>query len=395
MGYSTIIMRRRCNFETIIACCSLPVLYILLSQLRLLLVQQGLHSVNIHELERLRLQPTASNAPCLGDECVNQVSTSLSKIWKQRPLETWCHSPYRPTAVSSSPKESGLILVKVPKSASSTVAGMALQLGHSFNCSVSWEHRKARDILLDRQVSFMLAPIRNPYSRALSHVYFHKVTFHGRQGGRLTDTFIISQLNTVPDNYIIDYIRPDDHNVTTPGHILETISRVLDYYDFLLVVERMDESIVVLSWILGVPVTALLTLSSKQANSWYLTGKTRCVNLVHPVVTDSVKQHFDTARWKQRHHGDVLLHAVAVKSLDNTIEAIGPDQVRDQVRQLQRYKEIVREVCSNRTDFPCSDSGQPQWQLAQTSCLARDFGCGYKCINDLFNGRLDSIYSKI
>ena len=235
-------------------------------------------------------------------------------------------------------------------------------------------------------------------------IYFHKVTFHTHNNARggepqqaAGDAFVKTQLNQVPANYVLDYTRVGGNETAAalPIEVLDPLPSVVRElvaaYDFLLVVERMEESMTVLAWILQVPVTALVTFSSKQADSWYLVGgggsnnnKNKCVRLVKPVVTSAIQTALESESWRRRHYGDLLLHAVANHSLDLTIDAIGRATVMQGVEHLQRVKAQLDVQCANETHFPCSNSGQPQLELSRESCIERDFGCGYKCIDRLF-----------
>ena len=49
----------------------------------------------------------------------------------------------------------------------------------------------------------------------------------------------------------------------------EHVASVIKGYDFLMVVERLPESLVVMALLTGLNVTDLLTMSSKQAGMWY------------------------------------------------------------------------------------------------------------------------------
>ena len=386
-------MRPRCGLETLLGVCSLPILYILMSQIRLMLLQSSNATMTL--TNKPQVWKDSSNKPveeawssnhdlfdCTKNECSQQFAESLARVWTQKPLDTWC-------------RMGRLVLIKVPKSASSTATGMVLRLGQAFNCSVSWEHGKAREKLFDMSSPrFVVAPIRLPHTRALSDIYFHKVTFHThnvRGDSQPGDAFIKTQLDQVPANYVLEYTRVD--NGTALPQVLSqqwpsvVVQEIMAAYDFLLVVERMEESMIVLAWILQVPVTALVTFSSKQADSWYLVGnknKHKCVRLVKPALTSAIQATLESESWRRRHNGDLLLHAAANKSLDLTIDAIGRATVMQGVEHLRRIQATLEMHCANQTHFPCSSSGRPQLELSRASCIERDFGCGYACVDRLF-----------
>ena len=81
----------------------------------------------------------------------------------------------------------GLIYVKIPKTASSTMSGVALRIGHRHFknesavpkmtfCGTAWCHTKARQhqiLKRDETTSFLWTILREPTNRVLSSFYFH------------------------------------------------------------------------------------------------------------------------------------------------------------------------------------------------------------------------------
>jgi len=278
--------------------------------------------------------------------------------------------------------------VKTPKSASSTAAAVALRIQGRHSCCVQWQHGRAADIYANAILSsssssyFLIAPVRTPDARALSSVYYHKVSFHGRAKKKKTpsDNFIIKQLGQTTPNYITDYIALKQIN----NNMVDTVRDVIANYDFLILAERMDESLVVFSWLTGIPLTSLLTMSSKIAgSSWYRTNN-KCIQLAKPVVTTAIAEYFASDSWKATHSADRLLYAAANRSLDRTIQAI--ENFEGQLATFRRLQAEIQEKCRNETHLPCSSNGTVQLELARQNCYARDFGCGYPCIDRIVMG---------
>jgi len=355
----------------------------------------------------------------------------------------------------------GLLLAKVPKSASSTVAGVALRIWRNRNCTrpLQWRHGRAYDLRYAEQrdpvASFLLAPIRLPHSRALSSVFFHSVSFHRKQSAQkaVSDQFVLDKLRRdIPSNFITDYatlLGPDDDEDGDPRGegtnddkaaasdrnddrrqrgrraIERHVESILEGYDFLIVVERLDESLAVLSHLTKLPLEDFVTLSSKQSGQWYLTGNTpqsrRCISLAKPVLTRAVRDYFTSdddatdagadesggdastpsSSWLDRQYGDYLLWAAANKSLDLTIQSIGPDVVQSNVDRLRRMHDTIQRECPVVSDsvapaspnvfdyehqvlLPCSTDGKPQFEISRPNCYERDFGCGYPCVDRVF-----------
>jgi hypothetical protein len=378
-----------------------------------------------------------SDCSILDDSCINQLASTIRRAWPAKPVETWC------SGKSSVTTPAGLLrLVKVPKSASSTAAAVVLRIQHRHDCAVGWDHGRAADILPpywnsttysvhdSRQSLLLVAPVRTPHNRALSVVYYNHISFHRRHRFPLeskhnstvipktrvpADKFILKHLEQVPPNSICDYMQyslPSDGseqqrhkylhsdsasltpNSTSTLEILSYVQGIVNGYDCLLVSNRMDESLVVLSLLTNLPITTVLTLSSKATGSWYLTSATeqtksnsgsakppslQCIPLVPPVITRGIEAYFASHTWKQRHAADRLLFAVANQSLDATIQAL--PTFAERYQQYQTWKARIQAQCVDETYFPCSSSGIPQLEESRRSCYERDFGCGYPCID--------------
>ncbi|GAX16834.1 hypothetical protein FisN_5Hh207 [Fistulifera solaris] len=327
----------------------------------------------------------------LQDACMDHLATKLSRVWSVHNLDAWCRNV--PKTKNDSP--TGLVLIKVPKSASSTLAGVVLRIQNRHNCTVHWQHKLAREYSWngDDASAIRVAPIREPSSRAMSSVYFHYVSFHKNTGGPRNpkDSFIIQKLRETKPDFILDYTADKElvANVTNGNdrlsEIYETIRRITTFYDFLFVVDRLDESLLVYSWLTKLPWTDLLTMPSKKNGSWYLSGN-RCVSLAGASLTPAIATFFESVEWKQTHAGDRLLYEVANRSLDRTIdELIGRPSFEKELFQFRDLRRQIENACQNETNFPCSQNGSPQLELAKTNCYVRDFGCGYPCIDRFAN----------
>lgn len=177
------------------------------------------------------------------------------------------------------------------------------------------------------------------------------------------------------------FLKRKQTTITIASKLVETIERIMSSYQFLLVVDRLDESLVVWSFLTRVPLTDLMTMSSKTQQSWYLSHK-RCIFLVGASVTPGIAAFFESDEWKLTHAGDRLLYQVANISLDRTIdEWIGRQSFEKKLFKFRSARQHVETMCRNQTHFPCSTNGTPQLELSQKNCYLRDFGCGYPCMD--------------
>jgi hypothetical protein len=166
------------------------------------------------------------------------------------------------------------------------------------------------------------------------------------------------------------------------------VQHILQDYDFILVTERMDESLVALSMIMGIEVGDVLVNDAKVAGSDYAyvknaKPKEHCMPMIRSFRSDRVKQFLESDEWKARSYGDYLLHAAAILSLELTIERLGRAPFETRLAEYRRLKQKAREVCVNATFLPCSAKGKPQTHLSKQNCYGDDSGCGYPCIDEL------------
>jgi hypothetical protein len=374
---------------------------------------------------------------CISDECMKFRAARMARAWHSKRYQDWCYTSTTSNQFQTASTEitissssggggDGLRLIKVPKSASSTMAGIVLRIQHRHNCTrhVHWEHGIARNVL-DHAISasrstssFLIAPIRTPERRALSNVYFHDVSFHNahrkRPQQRLPrDDHIIQKLERIPSNFILDYVTTDPIYNDTAAHcdlfdssntkiesqkhkfrvcldrIERNVANVLATYDFLVIVDRLPESLAVWSILSELPIHDFLSLSSKLSGMWYAIGYNhrhpKCIQLVTPVETDGIQQYFHSVEWQKRHYGDRLLYHAASISLTQTINQLGIDRV-DQVVKLYHHwhQHIQDSVCVQKMSyFPCTSNGTPQMNVSRQYCYTRDFGCGYHCIDNI------------
>jgi hypothetical protein len=119
----------------------------------------------------------------LTSECFKKQGSLLARAFPDRPKDSWCIPATRPEEKTfRDDKWQGLLLVKVPKAASSTAAGLTLRIANQTGCAVQFEHREGIKYVERHAASFLLGTVRKPAARAFSMAYF----------------FIIAPLNITP-----------------------------------------------------------------------------------------------------------------------------------------------------------------------------------------------------
>ena len=150
----------------------------------------------------------------------------------------------------------------------------------------------------------------------------------------------------------------------------------MKHYDFVGLAERFDESVVVLSMLLGVPLRDVLYLNSKRSGGY----DGLCYKIQRANVTEVTERYLNSPEWKDYIAPELALYEAADASLDLTIDALGRERVQEQLNLFQKVLAAVEETCGPVTQYPCTKDGVPVPEN-ETDCLVGDMGCGLDCID--------------
>jgi hypothetical protein len=361
--------------------------------------------------------------PCvagdLSDQCIDYEASQLARAFPSRiDRRTWCFPPNTIPVRKNSILRQGIILTKVPKAASSTSAGVALRITNRNQCHpAQWEHRPGM-YYSNRHVdkSFLFTTIRATADRSVSSVFYHK--FSSRRGTKPKEEQLLKELQgrgKMNDHYgtispgqggfvlqytsmqpIEEYSAWDPRNpevVKDPEQVLNNVEAVIDSYDMLLVVDRMDESLTALSLVLGVDVGDVVVADSKITGETYRLWNNRPVETSHCLPTAksfrtaATDKFLQSKQWRASNYGDFILHAAASKSLDLTIEMLGKERFDATLEEYRRLKALVNDQCADQVHLPCGPDGQLQLEKNTESCYipGKDFGCAYSCVDRLLD----------
>eukprot|EP00980_Cylindrotheca_fusiformis_P030388 scaffold24745_cov117-Cylindrotheca_fusiformis.AAC.2 len=318
--------------------------------------------------------------------------------------------------------KTGFFYNRVPKAGSTTTSGLVWRIADHLHiqfpskpkCANYHTHYAEKGALIrafgkrKRSHSFLLASVRDPAARALSRVFYHAVS---RKKQDPTDELILGHLHD-PDRqngaisagkggFHMEYLtftpiaknsawhKETPNTVINPAAIHKNVRRILEDYDFIISVERYDESIVAMQLLLGLEATDILYLPSKiSGDKTYTTteGDKECVVLQKSFVSDPVASHLASDEWYAKQYGDYVLMEAVKQSLDLTIETtIGKDRFQGALDTFLKLKARATEECLATAQFPCSAEGVLQIKEAEESCYQGDCGCGYKCLDRLTN----------
>jgi hypothetical protein len=336
---------------------------------------------------------------CLTSECFQKQGGLLARAFPDRPKESWCIPATRPEENTfRDGKWQGLLLVKVPKAASSTTAGLTLRIANQTGCAVQFEHREGIHYSKRHAESFLLGTVRQPAARAFSMAYFFIIaplnitptdpniirSVNRRLGGRARGKggymSRYMSLRPIPPHSV--WKRNEPNRVQNETLVMDFVQEIVNCYDFIMVVERMDESLTALALVTGLDLGSVLSTSAKVSGEYKLAraGKNegRCSKQAKGKMSKGVKEYFETKKWLAMNYADYVLYEAANRSLDLTIEQIGRDRFDLALADFRRLKAKATQVCGEHAGLGCTGDGIA---LPENTCYVRDFGCGHKCVD--------------
>jgi hypothetical protein len=155
---------------------------------------------------------------------------------------------------------------------------------------------------------------------------------------------------------------------------------ILQSYDFLGVVERMAESLAVMTFLLELDPSDVIVLSAKKSGGY--DSQKSCYLIQKANWTEGMNKYFASDQYLHN-NPDLLLYYAVNQKLDQTIDKIGAEKVQERADAIRKLEELAESNCQEQAIFPCSATGQPQHDKAKDSCYIKDSGCGFKCVDRL------------
>ena len=256
----------------------------------------------------------------------------------------------------------------------------------------------------DKDHSLLVTSLRDPATRALSRIYWNFSTRSKRNRERLSSPSMLqlaledwndvetgcvsagqggfqlqyTSFRDIPVNSAWNVSQPTQ--VLAPKQIHAHVQAVVDEYDFILVQERLEESLVALQLLMGLDTADIVSMPLHVGGSYLYDRHSGCIPLVSPpkvphlmdnssIATDNVQQdemtafvdkYFQSPTWYAKNYGDYVLLGAAHASLDKTIADIGSGQFAQALTDFRKLQQVVLEVCSSEVVFPCSKNGTIQ-----------------------------------
>eukprot|EP00934_Nitzschia_sp_Nitz4_P008476 Nitzschia sp. Nitz4//scaffold120_size68122//27431//28819//NITZ4_006043-RA/size68122-processed-gene-0.44-mRNA-1//-1//CDS//3329534275//8466//frame0 len=350
---------------------------------------------------------------CVSHACVIADAEAIARVYPFKHKSTWIIHGY-PDDIEVDDDRlpnriGGIILVKNYKAASSTSAGLALRLndiyGNGTRTWVNFNHvRGSRFAWRRRDRSIMFTSVRDPASRSLSRIFYTNIS---RRGRNPNDSIIMNALKYTEFQYgatshdgggfQVRFLSMDESlaqswNASEPTQVLhpeivrQNVRDIINEYDFIMVAERMDESLVAFALLMDLRLGDVLVNEAKSNTGglsyvYYKSGRHElCKRSVASFRSPLVKEYLESDEWRAQNYGDYLLVAAANRSLDLTIDRLGRSNFEQSLSDFRALKQSVYVYCENRTVPPCASNGTVQTKLSD--CYANDFGCGYPCVDE-------------
>ena len=213
--------------------------------------------------------------------------------------------------------------------------------------------------------SFLWTMVRLPATRCLSEFYHFGIS---RDGKPDTDAAKVAALAACKD-VVFDYISPDD-SAHTPAALVHEV------YSFVGVVERFEESLVLLASLMHIPLASVLFLKAKDSASGSLDGRGFAFTPHPPLDTEppAVRRAAASASFNTSNRRDYELHRSANEKMDRMWHA--NRRVFDS--RLTAFRAMVARaaaLCGNATQ--------------REPCYWNDNGCAFECLDRLFSSKDD------
>jgi hypothetical protein len=336
-----------------------------------------------------------------------QSNTTAASIYYNdipaRAFPVWNHSKKSFPCVPRRDDPIGNLFIGPSKAASSTMGGIMFRISRNvhnryhdknnkLNRADSHSSCRVREQLYmfpantfgynkrDPTKSFLWSIIREPTKRFVSEFFHFKVS---REKVEPTDANMQQYMSKFSYANYVQLLHPEPGQ---PGYLTSnlavSVEEIIQEYDFIGVVERLDESLVVLKLLLGLEMNDILYLKAAKGNGGFDDGgyNNSCVYIMPSFITPGMKEWFETNRqYKQMMSGDNMVYQAAYKSLDLTINALGRELVEKELQEFHKVMKVAQETCTDII-YPCSPGGVKTYP---NDCIFSDLACGYKCLDTL------------
>lgn len=298
--------------------------------------------------------------------------------------------------VQFTPANEGLFYLKPYKTGSSTASGVHIRISRNIArrrpylkldmCKTRFDHgpnyAPATTLYKDRNTarSILWTILREPTARAISMFFHFEVSRRKLEPSDRNFKEFLSQ--GLIQDYYLRALYPHESFFRTSLDPVFAANYILKSYDFIGIMERLDESLVVLMMQLNLKMADILYLSAKGRGGYDAAGgPTKTCTYIWPsFVSPAMQEHFASDEWQNYITYDTLLYQAVNRSLDMTIDKLGRDSFNEKIAKFKHAQSIALTRCLPTAVFPCDARGEYN---SKTDCLWKDSGCGATCLDEV------------
>ncbi len=284
----------------------------------------------------------------------------------------------------------GFYYIKIHKTASTTMASVTKNIvqkhREKFKClyanthHAAYQYKGLKHRKANQPNSYLFTVVRDPTSRAISDYFYRGIIQNGEDvnldrfkslaermkykvfGQAGHQVGFMSTEEKLPEYYFWDPSAPEE--IQKP-HLLRTrVENLFNSYDFIGVSERLNESLVMLSFLLDLSLTEVTYHSFRSTSNTYVQGGGKgghkCFKSVsaHEGMTQELKDYVESNEWMAITAADRLLHKTANEAMDNTIDnVIGRDVFKERLVEFERLLDLLSTSCTG-VCVRCTSNGK-------------------------------------
>eukprot|EP00403_Amphidinium_massartii_P000410 CAMPEP_0178369930 /NCGR_PEP_ID=MMETSP0689_2-20121128/32_1 /TAXON_ID=160604 /ORGANISM="Amphidinium massartii, Strain CS-259" /LENGTH=309 /DNA_ID=CAMNT_0019989719 /DNA_START=285 /DNA_END=1214 /DNA_ORIENTATION=- len=207
-----------------------------------------------------------------------------------------------------------------------------------------WSHSAAMNILGRKAAYFTI--LREPIEQWLSWYNYYPIRYHSNKSA---DEFLLQ--NRIPTLRELGWNPPEWvsaqntmlYDLGLPGHALgdairieETITNTFEFFDLVMLMERFDESLVLLNM--------LLCWGYEQFAYLKLNTRSRSNSSARDALSATAKN-----RLRAYISGNIALYSLAEKRFDESLHQVGTARVQNELAELHRLNKQVAAACVHGT----------------------------------------------
>jgi hypothetical protein len=163
------------------------------------------------------------------------------------------------------------------------------------------------------------------------------------------------------------------------------MQHILEDYNFIAIMERLDESLVVMQMLLGLTTKEIVYTRARSSGTFSNGWNDRpCFFIKKSFISEGMRNYFSSEEFKLLIANDWYFYQAVNKSLDLTIASLDRQLYEQNLLALRNALPLAAKNCQGRIRTMCDQSGSPIPVINRT-CYIWGEGCDHDCIHELDN----------